>query len=119
MMMNDNGNPRNDGTNDIIEFDTDGEATVDLSDLLTTADGADLTAIESAPIPTSTLGGRQPLYLDIETIPDESRMELFGLEAPSIHNETAPEDCPDPNELLKKGVDAISEILLRLNPRHD
>jgi len=117
--MNDNGNLGGDGRSDILEFDTDGEATVDLSDLLAATGDADLTANESAPIPTSALGGRQPLYLDIETVPDESRMELFGLEAPSIPNETAPEDCPDPNELLKKGVDAVLEILLHVNPRHD
>lgn len=58
-----------------------------------------------------------PLYLDIETVPDESREELFGLEpVPQPAPETLPENCPPEVYLLEKSLDEIKSTLLRLNP---
>jgi hypothetical protein len=63
--------------------------------------------------------GQQPLYLDIETVPDDDRTHLFDL--PPIA-ELPPEreiaDCPPPTDLLGKSIEVIGEQLLSMNPCH-
>ena len=64
--------------------------------------------------------GVQPIYCDLETVPDESRMELFDIPAvQELPAERDPADCPPPEDLLKKSLDQIGDELLFLNPRHD
>lgn len=57
------------------------------------------------------------LFFDIETVPDESRLESFGLpELPETKPESGVEQCPEVETLLKGNLDAIERELLGLNP---
>lgn len=57
------------------------------------------------------------LYLDIETIPDESRMELFDLPPlPELPPETTSARCPEPDTLLALPLDKLRRELMELNP---
>lgn len=52
------------------------------------------------------------LFVDIETIPDWDRLDLFGLEVPAKPRERKPSDqCPDVGEVLGKTLDDIKTDL--------
>jgi hypothetical protein len=58
-----------------------------------------------------------PLYLDLETVPDEERMHLFDLPPlPEVPAETTSANCPEPAEILKLDLAGLKEQLARLNP---
>lgn len=65
--------------------------------------------------PLKSIASRQEAYADIETIPDESRRHLFGLDKPVEEAEqtTPPYQLMD---LLEKGVEEIREIVGQYNP---
>lgn len=57
------------------------------------------------------------LFFDIETVPDYSRLESFGLDPlPKILPEAASAECPEIAALLKSGLEVIEKKLLTLNP---
>lgn len=59
----------------------------------------------------------QPIFIDIETIPDFSREHLFGFDPlPSEIPEDDPAHLLDPEELLSASIDAIKEALQGRNP---
>jgi len=67
-------------------------------------------------LPLDILPSRCPVYLDIETIPDESRRHLFGLDAPV---EKKPEVDPiigNYVDFMKKPIAQIKEIVCSCNP---
>jgi len=76
------------------------------------------------PIESPSVAVRHPsrtelsaMFFDIETVPDYSRLESFGLEPlPTIQPETAPAECPEIAALLKSGLEVIEKRLLSLNP---
>lgn len=60
---------------------------------------------------------REPLYFDIETVPDTSRMELFGLEPlPEPMPERSVEDCMDASQLLTSSLTEIKKHLELMTP---
>ncbi|MCC7421999.1 MAG: ribonuclease H-like domain-containing protein [Planctomycetaceae bacterium] len=59
----------------------------------------------------SQLKGRV-VYFDIETVPDEERMGLFGLEPlPPVREDTPVDACPDVDGLLGQSIDNIRQRL--------
>lgn len=57
------------------------------------------------------------LVFDIETVPDYSRLELFGLEPiPEPAKVTPREQCPPCAELLADSIPALKMCLAKLNP---
>jgi hypothetical protein len=71
----------------------------------------------AAAAPIARRGGRQPLIFDLETVPDESRLELFGLpELPTPRAFTPADQLPDPVALMGKKVDEIKKSLDGLWP---
>jgi hypothetical protein len=57
------------------------------------------------------------LYLDLETVPDQERMELFDLPPlPELAPETSSANCPPPEDFLATKLADIEEALARLNP---
>ncbi len=59
----------------------------------------------------------QPLYFDIETVPDLSRMHLFDLPPlPEVVQETAHGACPAFADFIKLSIPQIGAELTRLNP---
>lgn len=59
------------------------------------------------------------LFFDLETVPDYSRLESFGLDPlPRILPETESGCCPVVSRLLESGLEVIEKKLLVLNP-HD
>lgn len=67
-------------------------------------------------LPLDVLPSRCPVYLDIETIPDESRRHLFGLDAPI---EKKPEVDPiigNWPDFMAKTITQIEEIVDSVNP---
>jgi predicted PolB exonuclease-like 3'-5' exonuclease len=55
-----------------------------------------------------------PLYIDIETIPDESRAHLFGLEPlPTPAEYLAENDSTPPSELLRGTIDEVKSAIAR------
>jgi hypothetical protein len=72
---------------------------------------------------TTAKGGRktrsvkQPVFFDLETVPDESRMELFGLDpVPAPRQQTPTDQLPDPVALVTGKVDEIKKKLDGLWP---
>jgi hypothetical protein len=66
---------------------------------------------------TAKARGKQFLYFDLETVPDESRLDLFGLgELPSPLPPTPIEACPAADKLIAGKVDEIKKSLAGLNP---
>lgn len=60
---------------------------------------------------------RQPLYLDMETVPDYERAELFGLPPlPDVQPETGESDLASPEEFIAQGLAEIQKSLMDLNP---
>lgn len=60
---------------------------------------------------------RRCLYIDIETVPDESRLELFGLPPlPEVQAETPRDGCPAVASVIGGTIDQIAETLRRVNP---
>lgn len=61
--------------------------------------------------------GRSFLYLDLETVPDEERMELFEFPPlPELPNETTSANCPPPAELLEMNLAGLEAAIGTLNP---
>lgn len=76
-----------------------------------------VTTTHAAPTATVRRGGKQPLIFDLETVPDESRLELFGLDPlPTPRSFTPAEQLPDPVTLVSKKVDEIKKALDGLWP---
>lgn len=60
---------------------------------------------------------KRPLYFDIETVPDEERMESFGLEPlPRPLAESEAKECPKFAEFLDGTIDNVKGRLKGLNP---
>lgn len=77
-------------------------------------DVAALPAPATIPSPTKTTRAatKQPLYVDIETIPDESRAALFELPAipaPVVYLDE--NDCPAPSKMIEGTQDEIEAII--------
>lgn len=71
----------------------------------------------SEPRASSAAATAGELYFDIETVPDYSRLELFGLEPiPEPAKVTPREQCPPCAELLADSIPAIKMCLAKLNP---
>lgn len=85
-------------------------------------------AVAPAPTPaptkpraTTTRSGsksiRPPLYFDLETVPDDSRLEWFGLEPLPVHPEYKPSAaCPAASEIIGKTVPELTALLADLQP---
>lgn len=69
-------------------------------------------------IPQGISAGRQTVYFDIETVPDESRRHLFGLDEP-IEEKPIKEPQNTPAQLVAGTVAQIKEILEANNPSDD
>jgi len=64
--------------------------------------------------PSARRSGQQPLYFDLETVPDYSRLESFGLEPlPPIPDEDPISKMPDPAKVVLGTVDEIKKTLER------
>ncbi len=62
-------------------------------------------------------GGKDVLYFDIETAPDWSRFDSFGLEKPDVaENETPDLMMPAAAEAVSLTVDKLKELIARQNP---
>lgn len=62
-------------------------------------------------------GGRVPLYFDLETVPDESRIGQFGLEPlPQLREETPLDQCPPVATVIAHTVEATVKLLGELRP---
>lgn len=62
-------------------------------------------------------GSKLPLYFDLETVPDESRLELFGLEPlPQLPPETPAENLLTSDQFLSQSLDEIRGWLAKHNP---
>lgn len=62
-------------------------------------------------------GTAGPLYFDLETVPDSSREELFGLEPlPEPIPETPKQHLLDPKEFLSQTLKEMSECMAKKNP---
>lgn len=60
---------------------------------------------------------RLPVYIDIETIPDESRMELFWLEPlPTVGERTAAADMMPADQLRTGSLEDIRQVLASRRP---
>jgi hypothetical protein len=67
--------------------------------------------------PAKTPKSQQPIYLDLETIPDESREHLFGFgPLPQIRQETGESDMMPASEFITQGLEDIRKSLSHLNP---
>lgn len=67
---------------------------------------------------SSPATSRQPVYIDIETIPDESRRHLFGLDEPvEVREFSNPSD--EVPTLIEKSVAQIQEIVAAYNPTEE
>lgn len=69
----------------------------------------------------STAGINSPipcLFLDLETVPDEERSELFGLPEIAPFRETPQADCVAPEEVIGWSVERIEEYVGRANPEY-
>lgn len=64
---------------------------------------------------SSPATSRQPVYIDIETIPDESRRHLFGLDEPVAVVEFR-DPVNEPAKLVEASIDQITEIMESFNP---
>lgn len=57
------------------------------------------------------------LFFDLETVPDYSRLESFGLDPlPEIRAEHSTGQCPPCDQMLTESLDAIRQRLAALNP---
>lgn len=66
---------------------------------------------------TSGTKGRKFLYFDLETVPDESRLDAFGLEPlPSTREETPGDQLPDPASIIAGKVTDVEKALAKLWP---
>jgi hypothetical protein len=55
--------------------------------------------------------------MDLETVPDEDRMHLFGLPPlPDVPPETTSANCPTPATMLEVPLERLERDLLELNP---
>lgn len=71
----------------------------------------------SEPRASSAAATAGELYFDIETVPDYSRLELFGLEPlPEPAPITSREQCPPCADLLAESISNLKASLARLNP---
>lgn len=74
-------------------------------------------AVASDLSPPTHRKGRVPLIVDLETVPDESRMSQFGLDPlPTPRTFTPADQLPDPVALVGKKVDEIKKALDGLWP---
>lgn len=76
------------------------------------------TASETVSVPAvvASLPG-EPLYLDIETVPDYSRLHLFGLpDVPPVRDELPLEKCGEPAEAVNQSVANVATELRDLWP---
>lgn len=65
----------------------------------------------------SAAGANRPMYFDIETIPDESRLELFGLDSlPTLPPPTAGDELPSVESFLAMDLKAAAKFLSTNNP---
>ncbi len=68
--------------------------------------------------PAKALAGREctvPLYFDIETVPDESRLKSFGLEpVPAVPEATPLSQLPDPIETITGTADEVKGRLAKV-----
>lgn len=74
------------------------------------------------PSPAAQPAGRravEPLYFDLETVPDEKRMHLFDLEPLPEYQEATAADCPAIETLLGCSLDGIKESLAAVTPPAD
>lgn len=88
---------------------------LDLSGVLESSAGTATAAPEQKQRPTTQTSrprGKQPLIFDLETVPDESRLEQFGLEPlPTPRQFTPTDQLPDPANLVTKKVDEIKKAV--------
>ncbi len=83
---------------------------LDLSGVLATAEPATVKEEVAVARQAAQRRGRQPLIFDLETVPDESRLELFGLDPlPTPRQFTPAGQLPDPATLVSKKVDEIKK----------
>lgn len=71
------------------------------------------------PMPARPMKRRGPatIYFDIETVPDESRLESFRLDPlPTPKPETPFVGCPSVAETIKCGLDKIGFVINEINP---
>lgn len=72
---------------------------------------------KTASPPPKFTGGRRNLYFDLETVPDESRLEVFGLDPlPEMPPVTPNEELPSLEDFLKLGLSELDKLLATLNP---
>lgn len=66
---------------------------------------------------TTAKSMRQPLYFDLETVPDESRLELFGLEPLPVHPQyKVREECLAATEVISKTVPEMTTLIAEMQP---
>ena len=112
-----------------MEFDLTGvfddAASVAIADkpLAAPTTGLEKTLANSVDSVTTANGGRkmramrQPVFFDLETVPDESRMDCFGLDPiPTPREQTQTDQLPDPIVLVTGKVDEIKKKLDGLWP---
>lgn len=75
-----------------------------------------INTVEARPTPPQPRG-RQCLYFDLETIPDEPRQHLFGLDPlPELPPVIPYAELMTPEEFISQGLDEISKFVYAKNP---
>jgi hypothetical protein len=74
------------------------------------------TTVPATPPKTTrtTKAARKPLYIDLETIPDESRLHLFDLPpipTPAVYAEE--NEGPAPSELIKETIEDVKAVIAK------
>jgi hypothetical protein len=81
---------------------------------------ANAVVLQSQPPVHLKTTGREIVYFDLETVPDERRRELFGLDPlPEVPPETPIDGCPPFAEVAGLGLDEIEKRLIPLNPESE
>ena len=90
---------------------------------VTVTDSAEIAATQMPLIPIQRRVSRveqSSLFFDIETVPDLSRVDSFGLDPlPTIMPETPADDCPVLIYLLKEKLETIERTLFNANPTEE
>ena len=111
-------------TDDFFDVDTSDPTLIDQEFEQLAIDSLDNGRASTSPIAlpsplTSGARGKQHLFFDLETIPDEERMHLFDLEPiQEVPAEKAFDDLPPVEEVIKWSVEKLGEQLPAMNPCH-